>query len=120
MTTSDVVASDDPLSGAGGASPTATTPAPAAEVPGEKAVLNADGTATAPAGAPPEVKAIIASGNEIASKPYKYGGGHGRWVDSGYDCSGSVSYALHGAGLLDQSMPSGGFTRGARPARARG
>ncbi|WP_259314465.1 NlpC/P60 family protein [Capillimicrobium parvum] len=106
----DTVPADDPLSGAGGASPTATTPAPAVEVPGAKAVLNADGTATAPASAPPEVKAIIASGNEIASKPYRYGGGHGRWIDSGYDCSGSVSYALHGAGLLDQSMPSGSFT----------
>jgi hypothetical protein len=42
--------------------------------------------------------------------PYRYGGGHGRWKDTGYDCSGSVSYALHGGGLLDASMPSGGFT----------
>jgi hypothetical protein len=41
--------------------------------------------------------------------PYKYGGGHGQWEDSGYDCSGSVSYALHGAGLLDQALPSGNF-----------
>ena len=48
-----------------------------------------------------EVVRIIAAGNEIATKPYKYGGGHGSWADSGYDCSGSVSYALHGAGLLD-------------------
>lgn len=78
-------------------------------VPGEKAILNPDGTATAPASAPPEVHAIIAAGNEIATKPYKYGGGHGRWKDSGYDCSGSVSYALHGAGLLDSAMPSSGF-----------
>ena len=43
---------------------------------------------------------IIQAGNEIASKPYIYGGGHGKWQDSGYDCSGSVSYALHGAALL--------------------
>jgi hypothetical protein len=42
--------------------------------------------------------------------PYIYGGGHGKWEDRGYDCSGSVSYALHGGGLLEQSMPSGGFT----------
>ncbi len=41
--------------------------------------------------------------------PYLYGGGHGKWEDRGYDCSGSVSYALHGAGLLEASMPSGGF-----------
>ncbi len=63
----------------------------------------------APANAPPEVKAIIAAGNEIYNKPYKYGGGHGKWKDSGYDCSGSISYALHGAGLLDTSMDSTGF-----------
>ena len=41
--------------------------------------------------------------------PYKYGGGHGKWDDTGYDCSGSVSYALHGAGLLEDAMPSGDF-----------
>jgi cell wall-associated NlpC family hydrolase len=85
------------------------TPADPVGVPGEKAILNADGTATAPASAPAVVQQIIAAGNEIATKPYRYGGGHGKWKDSGYDCSGSVSYALHGAGLLDQSMPSGDF-----------
>jgi len=95
----------------GGATPTSTTTAPAPRGPGDVATLNADGTATAPASAPPEVQAIIAAGNEIASKPYKYGGGHTmKWKDSGYDCSGSVSYALHGAGLLDAPMPSGSFT----------
>ena len=57
--------------------------------------------AVAPASAPEEVQAIIAAGNAIATKPYKYGGGHGRWRDSGYDCSGSVSYVLHAADLLD-------------------
>ena len=94
----------------GGATPTPTTPAPAPLGPGDVATLNADGTATAPASAPPEVQAIIAAGNEIASKPYRYGGGHTRkWKDSGYDCSGSVSYALHGGGLLDSPMPSGNF-----------
>ena len=55
-----------------------------------------DGLAIAPA-APQEVKDVIAAGNEIAKKPYKYGGGHGRCDDSGYDCSGSVSYALRAA-----------------------
>jgi cell wall-associated NlpC family hydrolase len=85
------------------------TPTDPVGVPGEKAVLNADGTATAPASAPAVVAEIIAAGNEIATKPYRYGGGHGKWKDTGYDCSGSVSYALHGAGILDQSMPSGNF-----------
>jgi murein L,D-transpeptidase YcbB/YkuD len=46
------------------------------------------------------VARVVAAANRIATRPYKYGGGHGRWNDSGYDCSGSVSYALHGAGLL--------------------
>ena len=68
-----------------------------------------DGLATAPADAPPQVQAIIAAGNEIATKPYKYGGGHGKWEDSGYDCSGSLSYAFHGAGMLDEALDSTGF-----------
>ena len=75
--------------------------------PGDTAQIGPDGLAIAPASAPDPVKAIIAAGNQIASKPYVYGGGHGKWNDSGYDCSGSVSYALHGAGLLDSPLPSG-------------
>jgi peptidoglycan hydrolase-like protein with peptidoglycan-binding domain len=74
-----------------------------------RAKLLTDGTAVAPSDAPQEVKDVIAAGNEIAKKPYVYGGGHGKWIDRGYDCSGSVSYALHGGGLLDSSMPSGDF-----------
>jgi cell wall-associated NlpC family hydrolase len=80
-------------------------------IAGDKAVIGSDGLATAPASAPPEVQAIIAAGNRIATKPYKYGGGHGRWEDSGYDCSGSLSYAFHGAGLLARSLDSSGFMR---------
>jgi cell wall-associated NlpC family hydrolase len=80
-----------------------------ATAPGEKATIGPDGQAIAPASAPEQVKQIIAAGNQIASKPYKYGGGHGSWDDSGYDCSGSVSYALHGAGLLEDALPSGAF-----------
>ena len=77
----------------------------------DHAGLNADGTATAPEGAPPEIAAIIAAGNRIATLPYRYGGGHGRWEDNGYDCSGSVSYALHGANLLDSPLASGDLAR---------
>jgi hypothetical protein len=58
------------------------------------------------AGLPLTVRRVIAAANRIAHKPYKYGGGHGRWDDTGYDCSGSVSYALHGGGLLDTALPS--------------
>ena len=83
--------------------------------PGMTATVGSDGLATSPAAAPPAVQQIIAAGNEIATKPYIYGGGHGRWNDAGYDCSGSVSYALHGGGLLEQSMASGGFMTWAEP-----
>jgi peptidoglycan hydrolase-like protein with peptidoglycan-binding domain len=65
-----------------------------------KAHINPDGTASAPAGAPSVVQAVIAAANRIIDKPYIYGGGHAVWNDSGYDCSGAVSYALHGANLL--------------------
>ena len=85
------------------------TPAPLRLGPGMVATVGPDGLATAPALAPPVIRAMIDAGNRIATKPYIYGGGHGKWEDAGYDCSGSVSYALHGAGLLETSMPSGGF-----------
>jgi hypothetical protein len=55
------------------------------------------------------VQAIIAAGNRIATLPYIYGGGHGSWTDAGYDCSGSVSFALHGGGLLSAPLVSGDF-----------
>ena len=89
----------------------APQPEPAQPATGEKAVLDADGTATAPESAPQVVKDVIAAANRIVDKPYKYGGGHGRWEDSGYDCSGSMSYALHGGGLLDRALTSSDFSR---------
>ena len=79
------------------------------EAPTEKAYIGSDGLAVAPSSAPDEVQAIIEAGNAIARKPYKYGGGHARWNDSGYDCSGSVSYVLHAAGLLNRALDSTGF-----------
>jgi hypothetical protein len=84
-------------------------PAVTAVAPVEHAALAPDGTAIAPASAPEVVKALIAAANEIHDKPYKYGGGHGRWIDTGYDCSGSMSYAFHGAGMLDVALDSTGF-----------
>lgn len=75
-----------------------------------QATLGPDGrTAIAPAGAPPAVQAAIAAANRITDRPYRYGGGHARVEDSGYDCSGAVSYALIGAGLLDAPRPSSGL-----------
>ena len=70
-------------------------------------------------GLPLRVRRIIAAGNRIAGKPYKYGGGHGTWNDSGYDCSGSVSYALHGGGYLSSALTSSGFMRWGSPGRGR-
>ena len=65
------------------------------------------------------MRQVIAAGNRIATMPYRYGGGHGNWNDSGYDCSGSVSYALHGAGLLDVALASGGFMGWGEPGPGR-
>jgi peptidoglycan hydrolase-like protein with peptidoglycan-binding domain len=64
---------------------------------------------SAGSGLPIAVRRVIAAGNRIAHKPYEYGGGHGSFSDSGYDCSGSVSYALHGGGLLGAPLDSGEF-----------
>jgi peptidoglycan hydrolase-like protein with peptidoglycan-binding domain len=98
--------SGDDAGGNGGAE-MGSTPESA---PGDTAQISADGkTAVAPANAPDEVKQAIAAANKITDKPYKYGGGHGDFEDSGYDCSGAVSYALHGAGLLDEPLDSTGF-----------
>jgi peptidoglycan hydrolase-like protein with peptidoglycan-binding domain len=92
----------------GGDDPTVATQ-PTKLAPGDQATIDSNGLAMAPASAPQAVKDIIAAGNNIAHKPYRYGGGHGRWNDTGYDCSGSVSYALHGAGLLNTQLTSGEF-----------
>ena len=77
---------------------------------GSKAKL-VKGKAIAPENAPRKVKRVIAAANEIRKKPYRYGGGHGSWNDSGYDCSGAVSYALHGAKLLKRPLDSSGLAR---------
>ena len=76
---------------------------------GPRARVLRDGTAIAPDNAPDVVKRVIMAGNEIAKFPYKWGGGHGAWRDNGYDCSGSVSFALAGAGLLGRPLTSGLF-----------
>ena len=78
--------------------------------PHGKATLLSNGQAIAPTDAPPEVKAVIEAGNKIATLPYIYGGGHNaKFSGRGYDCSGSVSYALHGGGLLDAPLDSSSF-----------
>jgi hypothetical protein len=79
--------------------------------PTPKARLLANGMLIPPKAAPPRVKAVIAAANRIRTKPYIYGGGHGKWWDRGYDCSGSVSYVMHAAGLLESPLDSTGFMR---------
>ena len=93
----------------GGVTPSGDDPANET-TPGSKAKL-VKGKAIAPEDAPNAVKKVIAAANEIRNKPYKYGGGHGRWKDRGYDCSGAVSYALHGAKLLRAPLDSNGLAR---------
>jgi hypothetical protein len=96
-------------SGGGLSSKSAESQMPPKVVPGDQAKLTPNGKAIPPASAPPEVKAVIAAGNRISHKPYKWGGGHARLNDTGYDCSGSVSYALRKAGLMSYSLASGPF-----------
>jgi len=82
---------------------------PPNDAPVEKATLNSEGLAVAPADAPEVIREVIAAANRIAFKPYVYGGGHASFNSSGYDCSGSVSYALHGGGLLSSPEDSSEF-----------
>jgi hypothetical protein len=85
-------------------------PAPAsATVP--QATLTPGGRAIAPPSAPPSVKAMIEAANRIHHRPYRWGGGHRSWNSAGYDCSGSVSYVMHAAGLLESPLDSTGFMR---------
>ena len=71
-----------------------------------RATLSATGQAVAPPHAPSTVRALIAAGNRIARTPYAFGGGHAGFEASAYDCSGSVSFVLHAAGLLDAPIDS--------------
>jgi hypothetical protein len=89
--------------GGGGLSPAETDIC----TPTAKARLLDNGMLIPPKSAPTRVKAVVAAANKIRTKPYIWGGGHARWWDAGYDCSGSVSYALHGGKFLESPLPSG-------------
>lgn len=95
-------------------------PAPAApqlpvvtgrQVPGRTARMRPDGRAAVPRGAPKRVRRLIAAFNEIVGRPYVWGGGHGRLVDRGYDCSGAVSYGLIRTSMLGAPLVSGSLAR---------
>jgi len=98
-----------------GGAPAPTTAAPS--VSGAKAKLTKKGLAIAPASAPDAVKNAIAAGNSIRKLPYRWGGGHASFDDTGYDCSGAVSRVLGGAGLLSSPMPSGPFMTWGAPGK---
>lgn len=82
-------------------------------------VINKAGVALPPIEAPYEVERIIQAGNQIARTPYLWGGGHGKWLDKGYDCSGSVSYALASAGLLSGPLDSGRLMNWGKPGKGK-
>src|ERR1700754_5037118 len=86
-------------------------PASGASAAVPQATLLPSGRAVAPASAPPAVEAMIQAANRIRHRPYVWGGGHRGWRSRGYDCSGSVSYVMHAAGLLDSPLDSRGFMR---------
>jgi len=88
---------------------------PAPLNPGEAAGFINESEASAPANAPEAVKAAIAAANSIASTPYVWGGGHGSFESSGYDCSGAVSFALHGGGWLESPLDSTGLESWGEP-----
>ncbi|HEX6782886.1 MAG TPA: hypothetical protein VF125_12800 [Solirubrobacterales bacterium] len=92
---------------------------PAPLNPGQEAELITESEASAPASAPQAVKDVISAANAIATTPYVWGGGHGSFESSGYDCSGSVSYALHGAGLLESPLDSTGLSTWGEPGPGR-
>jgi peptidoglycan hydrolase CwlO-like protein len=94
------------LSSSGESAP-ATAPAPL--TPGQSAQYISESQASVPSGAPPAVQAAIEAANSIATTPYIWGGGHGSFESSGYDCSGAVSFALHGGGFLESPLDSTGL-----------
>jgi septal ring factor EnvC (AmiA/AmiB activator) len=92
---------------------------PAPLNPGQEAQLITESEASAPSSAPQAVKEVVSAANSIATTPYIWGGGHGSFESSGYDCSGSVSFALHGAGLLESPLDSTGLSTWGEPGPGR-
>jgi hypothetical protein len=98
-----------PAGSTGATGPTGSSGPTGPTIPGWEAKILPDGLAQAPADAPVAVKQAIAAGNQLIGQPYVYGGGHKSFISSGYDCSGAVSYALHGGNLLTSPLDSSQF-----------
>ncbi len=100
--------------------PTEPTEGESEETTGQAGrALLVNGRAVPPANAPTAVRQVIAAANKIRLTPYIWGGGHGRWWDRGYDCSGAVSFALHGGRLMSLPLTSGSMTSWGAPGRGR-
>jgi len=97
----------------GAPAPVTGTPAPL--TPGESASYISESQASVPSEAPPAIAAAIEAANSIATTPYIWGGGHGSFESSGYDCSGAVSFALHGGGFLESPLDSTGLETWGEP-----
>ncbi len=98
---------------AAGSTPPASAPAPL--TPGQSAGYISESQASVPADAPPAIQAAIEAANSIATTPYIWGGGHGSFSSSGYDCSGAVSFALNGGGFLSSPLDSTGLETWGEP-----
>ena len=107
-----------PSGGASPRTPQAQSETAPPRAPGT-ATLLPNGKAKPPAGAPAAVKRALRAGNRIQGKPYRFGGGHTRWEDDAYDCSGASSYVLRGIGGLRSPLDSTGFMRWGEPGAGR-
>jgi peptidoglycan hydrolase CwlO-like protein len=110
---SNLASISNQIASEGGPAPTGEVPAPL--TPGQEAQVITESEASAPAAAPEAVKAVISAANAIAYTPYIWGGGHGSFESEGYDCSGAVSYALHGGGFLESPLDSTGLETWGEP-----
>ncbi|HEX6688620.1 MAG TPA: hypothetical protein VF085_08150 [Solirubrobacterales bacterium] len=102
----NLAAISEQLASSGAPVPTGT---PAPLTPGQSAEYISESQASVPSAAPPAVQAAIEAANSIATTPYIWGGGHGSFESSGYDCSGAVSFALNGGGFLSSPLDSTGL-----------
>ena len=112
----NLAAISEQLAASGAPVPTGT---PAPLTPGESANYISESQASVPSAAPAAVAAAIEAANSIATTPYIWGGGHGSFESSGYDCSGSVSFALHGGGFLSSPLDSTGLSTWGEPGPGR-
>ena len=110
---SNLASISNQIASEGGSVPTGEVPAPL--TPGQSAGFISESEASAPASAPEAIKAAISAANAIATTPYIWGGGHGSFESSGYDCSGAVSFALHGGGFLESPLDSTGLETWGEP-----